>query len=348
MFDYKKHLIPLNSTAQEALILFNKLSPDIILFIINNKSELLGSLTDGDIRRGLLNGLSLTDKVESFMERKPKYIDKNNFLVNDLMRFRENNLNLIPVLNTKKQIVRIINFRLEDSYLPVDMVIMAGGLGSRLKSLTRKIPKPLLKVGSKAIIEHNIDRFHKYGIKNFHLCVRHFGDQIKTYLTEKYHSKLMINYVWEDDPLGTIGAITKIEKFDHKYILLSNSDILTNMNYENFFLDFISKNADMSVVTIPYSVHVPYAVMETSNDHVISFNEKPTYTYYSNGGIYLIKKTLLSKIPKNTHYNTTDLMQRLIKDGGKLISYPIKEYWLDIGSPQDYKKAQSDIKNLEF
>src|SRR5690606_225109 len=126
-----------------------------------------------------------------------------------------------------------------------------------------------------------------------------------------------INYVWEDEPLGTIGAVSNISNFGHDYILVSNSDILTNLDYEHFFLDFIKNDADMAIVTIPYEVNIPYAVLETFQGQVKSFKEKPTYIYYSNGGIYLMKKEILKYLPKNTHYNTTDLLAEIIKKGYK-------------------------------
>ena len=144
-----------------------------------------------------------------------------------------------------------------------------------------------------------------------------------------------MKYIREDEPLGTIGAVSRIDDFKHDYVLVTNSDIITNLNYEEFFLDFVEKYADMSVVTIPYVIGIPLAVMKTSNNHVISFKEKPKYTYYSNGGIYLIKRAIIDKIPKDVFYNSTDLMQKLIENGNKLVSYPIHEYWLDIGKHED-------------
>ena len=148
--------------------------------------------------------------------------------------------------------------------------------------------------------------------------------------------------------MGTIGAISKIKNFRHDYILVTNSDILTNLNYESFFKDFLEKDADMSVVTIPYNVEIPYAVMETKGSSVLSFIEKPTYTYYSNGGIYLIKKSALNHIPLNKFFNSTDLMELILEKKLNLISYPMHNYWLDIGKPSDYLKAQNDIKNIKF
>ena len=152
---------------------------------------------------------------------------------------------------------------------------------------------------------------------------------------------------WEE-PLGTIGAVSKITNFSHDYVLVMNSDLLTNLDYEHFFLEFLKQDADMAVVTIPYQVNVPYAVLETTNGHIVNFKEKPTYTYYSNGGIYLVKKEVLQHIPEEQHFNATDLMETLIQKKKKVFSYPLSGYWLDIGNHSDFEKAMADIKNIKF
>jgi NDP-sugar pyrophosphorylase family protein len=234
------------------------------------------------------------------------------------------------------------------SYLPIDAVIMAGGRGQRLSPLTDSIPKPLLLVGDKPIIDHNISRLSQYGIDDFWISVKYLGQQIETYFGNGLERNININYVWEDKPLGTIGAVSQINNLQHDYILVSNSDLLTNLDYEHFFLDFIERDADISIVTIPYQVNIPYAVLETLDGEVKNFKEKPIYTYYSNGGIYLIKKTALESIPRNSYFNATDLIEELIHKNKKVISYPMVGYWLDIGNPQDYEKAQKDIKNIKF
>jgi NDP-sugar pyrophosphorylase family protein len=205
-----------------------------------------------------------------------------------------------------------------------------------------------LKIGEKPIIEHNLLQLIKYGIDDFWISLNYLGEQLVKFLGDGSKYGVQINYVWEDRPLGTIGAISQISDLQHDHVLITNSDILTNLNYEEFYLDFIANDADMSVVTIPYEVNIPYAVLETSNNLVRSFKEKPTYTYYSNGGIYLVKRSLLTLIPKDTFFNTTDLMEKLLHNGGKLISYPMRQYWLDIGKPEDFNRAQKDIKYLNI
>jgi dTDP-glucose pyrophosphorylase len=348
MYNYKKHLISENAQIEEALLILNKLATDAILFVVNNEQQLVGSLTDGDVRRGLLKKLNINDIVKLFIQEHPKCIRKDNYNIEDIIELRENNFKVIPIVDKNKKIINILNFRIQKSYLPVDAVIMAGGIGRRLKPLTDTVPKPLLKVADKTIIDHNIDRLQKFGVDDYWLSVRYLGEQLEAHLGDGASRNINMKYVWEDEPLGTIGAVSKIDDFKHDYVLVTNSDILTNLDYENFFLDFIEKDADMSVVTIPYVVGIPYAVMQTNNNHVISFKEKPKYTYYSNGGIYLIKRAILNRIPKDVFYNSTDLMEALIESGNKLISYPIHQYWLDIGKHEDFEQAQKDIKQIKF
>jgi NDP-sugar pyrophosphorylase family protein len=148
--------------------------------------------------------------------------------------------------------------------------------------------------------------------------------------------------------LGTIGSVSKIKNFEHNYILVTNSDLLTNIDYEQFFLEFIRQEADLAVISIPYQVTIPYAVFETSEGKIKSLIEKPTYTYYSNGGIYLIKKKMLKYIPVDTFFNATDLIEELIKNDLKVVSFPFSGYWLDVGKHEDFEKAQIDIKNIKL
>ncbi|KYG79876.1 nucleotidyltransferase [Roseivirga seohaensis] len=348
MRHYKEHLILKGTTVLKAMAQLNILARDAILFVVDENDTLIGSLTDGDVRRGLLKDFSVQDEVEKIIQPNPRYIEKGDYRLEQIIEFRKGHFKIIPIIDANRKVVNIINLRELLSYLPVDVVIMAGGRGSRLQPMTDTTPKPLLKVGDKTIIRHNLDRLKRFGMDDFWISIRYLGEQIEEHLGNGTQDNITIDYVWEDKPLGTIGAVSKIKNFQHDYVLVTNSDILTTLDYEDFFLDFISRDADMSVATIPYNVDVPYAVLETENNEVLSFKEKPTYTYYSNGGIYLIKRKVLERIPKDEFYNSTDLMEDLLKNNGKLISYPMRTYWLDIGKPQDFVKAQEDIKHLDL
>jgi dTDP-glucose pyrophosphorylase len=345
---FSKHLISENAKVIDALPMLDQLGADAILFVVKDNTVLLGSLTDGDVRRGLIKGNSIEQKVTDFIQDNPKCIVKNEYNLSDIIEYRKNNFKIIPVIDEQKRIVNVINFRLIKSYLPVDAIVMAGGRGERLRPLTDTIPKPLLKVGDKPIIEHNLNRLISYGVDDFWITLKYLGSQVKEYFKNGEEQGVHIHYIEETEPLGTVGAAKQAVGLKHDTVLLTNSDLLTNIDYEDFYLHFINSNADFSVVTIPYNVTIPYAVLETQNEEVINFKEKPTYTYFSNGGIYLMKKEVLEMIPANQFFNTTDLMERLISQGKKVVSYPHRGYWLDIGKHEEYQKAQEDIKHIKF
>lgn len=348
MIDYKKHLIKTKSSLKVALFQLSKLGIDAILFVVDSEDKLLGSITDGDVRRGLVAGVVIDDPVDKIIRGKPKYIIKGDYNLNTLIGYREEGFRIIPVLDKNHIVISIINFRSAYSYLPIDAVLMAGGKGLRLRPITEKMPKPLLPVGGKSIIKHNLDRLMSFGIDDFWISINYLGEQIEKKIGDGSDKNVKINYEREDKPLGTIGAVSNIKKYQHEHILVSNSDILTNLDYEDFYLKFLKEEADMAIVTIPYQVNIPYAVMETKDGLITNFKEKPTFTYYSNGGIYLIKKSVLTLIPAETFFNATDLMERLISNKKKVLAYPLVGYWLDIGSHDDYKKANRDIGHIKF
>jgi dTDP-glucose pyrophosphorylase len=348
MRNFREHLILSGSSVKEALGILNELSQDAILFVVDDYDKLIGSLTDGDVRRGLLNYFTVETKIDEIIQPNPRYIRKGNYDINKIIEYREEDYRVIPVLDDNDVVINVINFRYIKSYLPIDAVIMAGGRGQRLMPLTDSIPKPLLKVGEKPIMEHNMNRLVMYGIDDFWVSVKYLREQIEAYFGTGKQKNINIEYVRENDPMGTIGAVSQINNFKHDYVLVTNSDLLTNIDYEQFFLEFIKQGADLAVLTIPYQVAIPYAVLETEKGEVKSFKEKPTYTYYSNGGIYLMKREILGYIPQNTFFNATDLMEILITKNKRIISFPFYGYWLDVGKHEDFEKAQNDINNIKF
>jgi dTDP-glucose pyrophosphorylase len=333
---------------KQALAILNELSQDAILFVVDVNDKLIGSLTDGDVRRGLLNNFNVENKIDEIIQSNPRYVRKGNYDIQKIIKYREEDYKVIPVLDDNDVVINVINFKYIISYLPIDAVIMAGGRGQRLQPLTDNTPKPLLKVGNKPIMEHNLNRLAMYGIDDFWVSLKYLGEQIEAYFGTGKQKNINIEYVWENESLGTIGAVGRIENFKHDYVLVTNSDLLTNIDYEHFFLEFIKQNADLAVLTIPYQVAIPYAVLETEKGEVKSFKEKPTYTYFSNGGIYLMKKEITNLIPFNKFYNATDLMEEMIRQNKKIISFPFSGYWLDIGKHEDFEKAQTDIDNIKF
>jgi len=347
MKDISQYLINSDATIKEALFKINELSGDILtLFVVNNDNVVIGALTDGDIRRGFLKGKKLEDKVIHFIPESFYYFNKNNLDLQLIKEIREAQIKLVPFLDDNGRIVKIYEFINRKSILPIDAVIMAGGRGEKLRPLTDKIPKPMLKVGDKPIIEHNIDNLMRHGIDNYYITVNYLAEQIIDYFGDGNKKGINISYVRETKSLGTIGSVSLINEFKNDTVLVMNSDLFTNINFEDFYLDFINKKADLAVASIPYNVSIPYAVLKLQDDIISSFEEKPTYTYYANAGIYLMKKTVLEIIPKNDSFNATDLIKVLIDKGHKVIKYPIVGFWVDIGRHEDYNKVQEFIKHL--
>ena len=344
-----KHLISKEKSVREALIKLDELASDAILFIVDEHNKLIGSLTDGDLRRGFIKGLGFEDSILEFVQANPKFIFDDEFDQSKLEEYKSRNFKIIPILNKDQQIVDILNFRNRTTLLPVDAVLMAGGKGMRLRPLTENTPKPLLKVGDKPIIEYNIDRLAKVGVENIYLSVNYLGEQLEEYFGDGSAKSLNIGYIKEEKPLGTIGSVLLVDEFEHDEIIIMNSDLLTNIDFADFYKTFKESGADMAVAATTYHVDVPYAVLEADEtQQVKSLKEKPRYTYFSNAGIYLLKKKLLEMIPKGEFYDITDLMDKVLAMDNKLITYPINGYWLDIGKHEDFKKAQEDVKHIKF
>ena len=254
-------------------------------------------------------------------------------------------MKLVPILDEKRRIVNIINLEKFKTRLPVDVVMMAGGKGERLRPLTEKTPKPLLPVGNKAIIDHNVDRLISYGVQHISVTVNYLKEQIEEHYY-KPRNGVKIQTVREPSFLGTIGSIKFVPQFYNDTVLLMNSDVFTNIDYEDFFLHFQQHDAEMSVAAIPYNISIPYGVLDLNGRNIEGLIEKPKYTYYTNAGIYLIKRSALDEIPENVFYNATDLVEKLISKGKRVIRYPLNGTWIDIGNPQEYQKAQDLVKHL--
>ncbi|NQX40283.1 Nucleotidyl transferase [Pedobacter steynii] len=351
MINFQEHIIYQGEEARSALRILDKLKNSIsrTLFIVNTSNKMVGSLTDGDIRRGLLNGLEISQPIEAFMNKGFKSIHEHENNVQVIRSLREADLKLIPLLNDFGQITQVLDLTKTRTILPAAALIMAGGRGERLKPFTDTVPKPMLNVGGKPIIEHNIDRLIAFGISEIYISVKYLKEQIMDYFGDGSAKGVRIKYLIEEEPLGTLGALALIDGIGYDDILVMNSDLLTNIDFEDFFQFYQTQGAEMAVASIPYHVNIPYAVLETDHHHVASFIEKPTYTYYSNGGIYLLKFKLKSSFEKDSFFNATDLMDNIISDDNTaLVHYPLLCYWLDIGKHQDFIKAQDDIKHLNF
>lgn len=341
-----RYIIQQKVSVKDALVVLNQISSDTqSLLVVDEGQKLVGTLTDGDIRRGLIAGAELTDTVSGIMNKDFKFILASEFNLAQMKSYREKNILFIPVLDEDRHIVEIINLKKSKSRLPIDAVLMAGGKGERLRPLTEKTPKPLVKVGNKCIIDYNIDNLIAYGVKQLNVTVNYLGEQLEEHFAE-LRNGVKVRTFREPKFLGTIGSIKFVDYFHNDYILVMNSDLFTDIDFEDFFLHFREHDAEMSVAAVPYNVSIPFGILDLDGRNIKGLLEKPKYNYYANAGIYLIKKSALAEIPEDTFFNATDLIEKLIAQGKRVIRYPLKGTWIDIGQHADLAKARDLVKRV--
>lgn len=342
----EKYLVAAETAIIEALSRLNALSgkSSMTLFVIDDKGKVLGTLTDGDIRRSLVAGAELHTPVAKVMHTDFMALKDGEIDVRKIRHMRNSKVTLVPCLAEDGTIVRLHDFSTQNSLLPVDAVLMAGGKGERLRPLTNDTPKPLLKLGGKCIIDYNIESLARNGITHISVTTNYLADQLDEHFSQAV-AGVKVKCVKEPCRLGTIGALSLIDDFKNDTVLLMNSDLFTNINFEDMYLNHIESEADVTVAVNPYVVSVPFGVLESDeNGNVKGLEEKPTFNYFTNAGIYLIKRELLSLIPQGEYYDATDFLEDVLEKGKSVRQFPINGIWIDIGSPADFKQAENLIQ----
>ncbi|MDR0185532.1 CBS domain-containing protein [Prevotella brunnea] len=338
-----------DKTLLDALKQLNSLSSaPLVLFVVNSDGRMVGTMTDGDIRRALIAGINISDTLDKVMHRTFNYLREG--VNDDVSHIREQKalkMQLVPILDSEDRIVDIIDLEKYRTKLPIDVVLMAGGKGERLRPLTENTPKPLLKMQGKPIIDYIVEHVISFGIKNISVTVNYLKEQIEEHFVESKQG-VFVKCFSEPKFLGTIGGLAYVDNLVNETVLLMNSDAITDLDLEDFFLHFQEYNADMSIAAVPYTISVPYGILELQGRNVKGVHEKPTYNYYANTGIYLIKRRLLDLIPKGEFFNATDFMELLMKNGYKVIRFPLNGTWIDIGNQQEYQKAKEIVKHIKF
>lgn len=345
--EISNYIVEQNKSLIEVLKKIDALPSVQTVFIINEKKQVVGTITDGDIRRGLIRGLDRNRPLSEFMYRDFSFLKQGDDNLAKLSEFRKRKLKAVPLLSKNRELLKIYDFTRIKSLLPIDAVLMAGGQGLRLRPLTESVPKPLLKVGGKEIISYNIDRLYQFGISNQYIAVNYLGSQIESFCSS-YSEEIRFRIVKEPKAMGTAGALSLIREFEHDTILLMNSDILTNLDYEDFYKTFLSREADIMVASKSYQVQLPYAVLESENMEIRALKEKPNYNFDTNAGIYLFRKEILNILPRNRHVDATTFLELALKNDLKVMHYPIRGYWLDIGANEEFEQAQKDIAHITW
>lgn len=318
------------------------------LIIIGENQLLLGSLSDGDIRRALLGGKGIEDEIQFCYNTNPiKCLDHET----DALTFEiliEKKITLLPIVNNLNILKGIQTAEKGHRFEAISnyVVIMVGGEGLRLGELTKDTPKTLLKVGGKPILQTILERLEYFGFRNIILCTGYLSEAIEAFCEDGSKFGLNISFYKENEKLGTVGAVKNLEKKLKETFLLMNGDLLTGLNYRNI-LDFHkTNNSVMTIGCSNYTSNVPYGVLEIDGVRVKRIVEKPSYSYRVSGGIYVLNHQLLDLIPMNQYYDITNLIQEVISQDKILTAFPIEEYWLDIGMPNDFLKANEDYHQL--
>lgn len=319
-----------------------------IVLLVDESKRLLGTITDGDIRRAILKGISLEDSIEKVAHLNPVSVKQSMTRQEIKDIFIKKAVKDIPVVDNDNRVIDLIS--INDILLPQGkenpVIIMAGGLGTRLKDLTKEIPKPMLRVGEDPILQHTINNFKQYGYNKILLSVNYRSEIIENYFQDGLAYGVKINYIKETKRLGTAGGIKLAKDFIKSPFFVTNGDVFTNLNVENMMRFHIESGFDITVGTRKHTFQIPYGVIETENDNIIEIKEKPIIEYLINGGIYCINPNLIDFIPDDQYFEITDLINICIKNGRKVGSYEIKDYWMDIGRIEDYNKVNKDIYDL--
>ena len=333
------NLINSNATLLEALGKLNTLpGKAMTLFVVDENGRAIGSLTDGDIRRSLLRGISLESRVTEAARSPFKALSNDSDDVTLLRHCRLAGINLVPRLDDEGRIVEIIDLNTTRTRLPLRAILMAGGKGERLRPMTLSTPKPLLEIEGKAIIDYNIEALASVGINDITVTTRYLAEQIEQHFANPV-AGVSVKCVKEDIPLGTIGAAALANIPEQGCTLIMNSDLLTTISFEELYLKHRESNAEATIAVIPYQVSVPYAILTLDGDNVSGIAEKPAYSYYANAGIYIFNNKWLRSLPLDRRTDATDLLDEIISQGKRVAYYPIKGTWIDVGSPVDFRQA---------
>ena len=333
----EKHGISPDATIREAMRRINELSGDSMTLFAIQDDIIKGSITDGDIRRAIIEGGELSDKISSVMNKKFLSATSSNDLSLKMAEGRKRHIELLPVIEDGK-LKDFIDLRITHACLPLEAVMMAGGRGERLRPLTDDLPKPLLPVAGKPIIDYNIEELEACGIKKIHVTVNYLGDLIKSHFANR-KGRAVINCITEPMRLGTFGSLAFVEGIDTEDIIVMNSDLLSVIDFESMYLHHKKTSADFTIAAVPYAVSIPFAIMRMQGQRVKALEEKPTYNYFANGGVYIMKSELIGMIPKGEYLDAPDFIMNLIEDKRNVGSFHIEGTWVDIGSPDDYRLA---------
>ena len=339
--------LTVNATIKEALQIIDGGAMQIAL-VVDENDKLLGTLTDGDIRRGFLKGLDLNSSIESIIFKTPTIAKISDTKEEILKLALSKKLHQIPVVDDDGKILGIQE--IEELVKPKEktnkVVLMVGGLGTRLRPLTENTPKPMLKVGNKPILQTIVEKFAEYGYTNIVMCVNYKSQIIQEYFGDGSDFGVNIEYILEEQRMGTAGALSLLKEKPTEPFFVMNGDLLTNVNFEHLHDFHIANDSIGTMCVREYDFQVPYGVVNIDESNILSIEEKPTHKFFVSAGIYMLSPNVLEYIPENEFYDMPTLFEKIISEKQNAISFPLREYWLDIGRMEEYKKANEEYNEV--
>jgi dTDP-glucose pyrophosphorylase len=349
MSDWNNSILSDKSTTRDAIELLEK-SKFGTVFVVGDNGQLMGTITDGDVRRSIIRGGGLDVNILNTVNTSPIVVFKDYDQDEIKGKLKDLSIQHIPVLDSDNRLIDVVGeSELQEKIYDNPVFLMAGGFGTRLKPLTNNTPKPMLHIGDKPILETIILEFKKQGFWNFYISTHYLHEKIKLHFHNGERLGVSINYIYEDEPLGTAGALSLLPDEAKKMpLILMNGDLLTKANFEKL-LNFHNKiNFPVTTCVREYDFQVPFGVVESQKNKVIKIVEKPIHKFFVNAGIYVLSSNTVKSIRKHQQLDMPDLLNLEIEKGHNVASFPLHEYWLDIGRIDEFNQAQKDIKGVFF
>ncbi|MCB0307872.1 MAG: nucleotidyltransferase family protein [Bdellovibrionales bacterium] len=339
--------IPPTATIKNALLVIDQTGYQIAL-VVDDHGKLIGTVTDGDIRRAILKGLPLDTCVKDIMNKHPITISVKKSRHDILKLMRDKVVKHIPLIDSKGVLVGIET--LDDVLKPLNkpnaVILMAGGKGERLYPLTKDCPKPLLKVGSKPILEITLENLATYGFNKFYLSVNYKAEMVENHFGDGHQWNVHIEYLKEDTSLGTAGSLGFIKDTLHEPFIVMNADLITKVNYDYLLQFHEQSNAHATMCVRKFTYQVPFGMVSLDENQIVNIIEKPTQSFLVSGGIYVFEPDVLKFIERNEKLDMPQLFERLIEQKKKTVAFPVTEYWIDIGRTDDYKRAIVEAEEI--
>lgn len=348
MQGYQKIFLGPDGTVADAIRILEEGGIQICL-VVDHSKRLVGTVTDGDVRRGILRSLRLDSPVAEIMKMNPVFGHPDDDAQTLLAAMSLAEIRQLPLCDGQRRVVGMVTER-ELLNQPAErenwVVLMAGGLGQRLRPLTDTVPKPLLKVGQKPLLETILETFLSQGFRRFYLSVNYKAEMVRDHFGTGERWGCTIRYLQESRRMGTAGALSLIEEPLEKPMIVMNGDLLTKVNFANL-LDFhAEQNAFATMCVREFDLQVPYGVVEIDEGRITGLVEKPIHTFFVNAGIYVVDPAAQALVPHDQAFDMTDLFTRIMADGHNSAAFPIREYWLDIGRPDDFAKANGEFAQI--